>query len=930
MFDLNVLPINLWQGRNLGKIPGLKIYTAPKKCEKSRQYDILIILMTPEGSPASIQDYEKWGAIISDGYFTARGSFTMGITAASKKIRKALDDVPENSKVPLLLINYAILRDKTLLIGHAGPVNTTIIYADHIDNFTDESSMPVNSEREALRFFQAELHAGDMVLMTPKIPNGWTNDAILEATSESPLNVLRYLFNQANGNLQSCVIQVKAGRGLIRYRYKPPIQAEVKQDFQEEDNIFSEFSQMQQAPTISGIIRNEGEDGQLYTENETGFLVGSDAENPQPLFRLRMPHDELPGYMDNKEKTISKNNSDKQTETGKSQIESDNPPFLSHRSSKGSQPATVSEEAEPVIPPESQTEEKVTEQPEITAENVPAASPEAASAAESGEKAETNQTEKTEQNAASNHDQEAENHSPNEDISENLPEFVEKLKSSEKESSDQAQDSQERIAEQEEPAEQVQSLPKESSSLDSSTLDSSSKASAETIRKESVHEKQAAANFSKPSIGGKIRKVILIAVCVIVIPALAATVLFSVYKNHSRSAYHTENLQSAVDTAQTASQQTVPSLQIISWNKVLEYLDAADQYGSSQASRDLRAQAYKAMDNIMGGRNTEYKFALAQPLTRGIKISRLEASAQYIYALDSETGSILRFNRSGKGLILDSHFDCRPGTYPYIKALSKPAAPVEKDEDNPFANDTPEAEATDIVQRDNVTVTNLVDFVMLPNNSGMGELAAIDKNANILYCSDNGSKSSVLGTPDNGKLNITRIIFYSSNLYLLDSADNSMWVYGFQQNQGFYNDPDSYFGGSAPDLQETVDFQVLNNYSWFLRNNGSLIYCDYTGYTANCQNINTLKSENGNDIDLERMHFSMIKANISPDNSIYVMDNKLQTILNLSLKMNLIRYITPNRDNNAGQGENVTAFTLFDTYNVLWASGENIYMGSIP
>ena len=42
IFDINLLPLNLSDGRNIGDLPGFYVYKAPKKTDTNRQSDILL------------------------------------------------------------------------------------------------------------------------------------------------------------------------------------------------------------------------------------------------------------------------------------------------------------------------------------------------------------------------------------------------------------------------------------------------------------------------------------------------------------------------------------------------------------------------------------------------------------------------------------------------------------------------------------------------------------------------------------------------------------------------------------------------------------------------------------------------------------------------------------------------------------------------
>ncbi len=94
----------------------------------------------------------------------------------------------------------------------------------------------------------------------------------------------------------------------------------------------------------------------------------------------------------------------------------------------------------------------------------------------------------------------------------------------------------------------------------------------------------------------------------------------------------------------------------------------------------------------------------------------------------------------------------------------------------------------------------------------------------------------------------------------------------------------------------------------FLRNSGTLIVCDYTGYIPLCSYVDELKDAEGNiTIDLMRKNMIQMKMNLSPDNSLYLIDEQRQSILNISVKLNLIRTLAPERFHSQGWDVTPTA-----------------------
>ena len=214
-FDINILPMNLYDGRNIGDLSGLFVFTAPQKSGKNRQNEVLFILFHVTNMTIPQPRLKEWAFIISNTYFASRGSFTMGMSSAVKKLSAFIEKEMNDQIMPTIFMNTAVLKDRTLMIAHAGPVHSTIISSDKVQNFNNESCLPVQLKNNELSFFTADVHSEDIILLCPNVPNDWTNSSILEVTGDSPLNAIRFLLDRSGGNLQAAVIQLKTGKGQI-------------------------------------------------------------------------------------------------------------------------------------------------------------------------------------------------------------------------------------------------------------------------------------------------------------------------------------------------------------------------------------------------------------------------------------------------------------------------------------------------------------------------------------------------------------------------------------------------------------------------------------------------------------------------------------------------------------------------------------------
>ena len=93
-----------------------------------------------------------------------------------------------------------------------------------------------------------------------------------------------------------------------------------------------------------------------------------------------------------------------------------------------------------------------------------------------------------------------------------------------------------------------------------------------------------------------------------------------------------------------------------------------------------------------------------------------------------------------------------------------------------------------------------------------------------------------------------------------------------------------------------------------------------------------MQSDDGTaSIDLTLHRFKKIMVNNSPDNSVYIMDARLQSLLNLSVKGNFIRYIVPNRSSeDVSQIADATGFGITGQNRLLWGYKNDLYIGYMP
>ena len=758
-FDITLLPMNLSDGRNIGDLPGLYLFTPPKKSDQSRESDIFIVLLYTDNGDIPEKQLDQWAGTLSDAYFSAKGSFTMGVNTAVKKLSDTLSKQNKGQIIPSLYLNIAILRSRTLLIAHAGPVSSTVISSDNVKIFNDETSLPLQSTANDLSFYTTEVHSEDIILLCPRVPSDWTNSSILEVTGDSPLNAIRFLLDRSGGNLQAAVIQLKTGKGRISFKSKTTITAEVRPEKTENDSVSQTHSRRS-----SNLIHTN-------SDNENTSLP----EKEKPLFRQRKTSEFYQEF------------------------------------SKEPEPAEISDTA-----PENEKEAN--------------------------------------KNAGS------------------------------------------LTGDKELPG--SQDIPIEELSEDQTAISGTPGKNKNKKNKKNNGERSDRKKFN-------FMRLMAIIGFGILIPVLVVSVLFFIYSGRSKNHLHREFLGKAVESAQNAIIEQNPNNKESLWMDSIYYVDTALNYGTSPAAIDLRKEAVNGLDKLNGGISTVYNYANASKLPQGLNITDIAGSGQYTYALDATSGSVLRFVSSGTGLGMDTAFTCNPGTYRSL------------DDDN-----------------SSIRVGALRDFVMLPSgNPHSFVLAGIDADANILYCSAfSENRASKLQLPQTERFSITGITFSDNAMYVLDSQASVVWEYLFSSSDGFAYEPSNFYGSYSPYLSDITDFTMYKEYAYFLRQNGSLLVCDYTGYRPACSEILSVESPDGSaHVNLTLHQFSKIFLNSSPDNSIYLVDTKLQSVLNLSVKTNYVRYIIPNRSGDEiSQFANASGFGIIGQNRLLWAYRSDLYIGNMP
>ena len=337
----------------------------------------------------------------------------------------------------------------------------------------------------------------------------------------------------------------------------------------------------------------------------------------------------------------------------------------------------------------------------------------------------------------------------------------------------------------------------------------------------------------------------------------------------------------------------------------LYWLDFADKYGKSTDSVALRNQVQSSVDSLEGTIRVDMTPSLSDVLLPGTEITQMLATSTDLYALDKNTGKVLRFALSGSSYTQDSKFDCGPN----------PKSPLN-------------------------AIGNLVDMVVIsPDNSYNATILAVDANGTLDYCVPEDTGYIVkLPAPDMGWGAISSISLYQNDLYVLDIKGNA--VYRFQgSGVDFADKPTLFFDEQIPPLSDALDIEVIGYELEILRGNGQMIYCTYSPIkdmkSTECQTpaqfLDTRAGQNTQVDSFPEAQFVQMHMTESPDSSIYLLDSGKDLVYHFSYARSLQRVLHPRLLDGTDSSSLIpTAFAVSPSRVLFMAYSNQIYYGQIP
>ncbi len=222
MFDLFLFPLHLSAGQEQAHLPGLLAASPPRRADRNRASEVLLVLATLSPDTLTPEAWQKLLQQVTDKYYRTRGSAITALRATIEQFNEQLLNhnlrtAAEGGQMSAAL-SLAVLRHDRLFLAQAGNSHALVLGAAEVQHFYDAETAGRSlgvSRNPNIRFFQAQIQAGDLLLFSPNPTENW-NETALAGSPQLTLNQLRRrLLNQAGSELQAAVTQFQTGPGQI-------------------------------------------------------------------------------------------------------------------------------------------------------------------------------------------------------------------------------------------------------------------------------------------------------------------------------------------------------------------------------------------------------------------------------------------------------------------------------------------------------------------------------------------------------------------------------------------------------------------------------------------------------------------------------------------------------------------------------------------
>ncbi len=796
MFDLYYFSFNVTDQLHQPDLPGILVSPPPKKGSHGRDGDLLIMFISLNGTnPYSPEELASMQQRAAQVYYKSSGSLTSAMRAAAdvcnnQLMERNLKNAREEGSQAIARLNIGVLREDVLFLGVAGSSHAFVLGASEVQDFYDpQAGRGLGfGTSTTLRYFQAQVKPGDVLVFSPEPPEVWSTSALAGSAGLTLEHLRRRLLNGTGPNLQAVVVKFQTGNGEVH------------------------------------ALRHR-------------------STTPQPTAPMAHPPS---GNSENPDAPAS---------------------YLSEA------PVRPSPERKPAVYPPAAPP---------AARAAPARPPAARSGAETVLPISTPISR------------------PRRAVTADIP-----LPATPEPEPVDPQASQAAALEAARLARRRRLERKQKAATVWNGWKSFSARVGQAWR--SLWVRLAPQRASTPGYAGAAPEVrispALLVFIAIAIPLMVVAVAMTVYLQTGRGEQRSTAFAQATQYAAQAAKEKDPVLQRNAWNQVLLWLDKTEEYGVTDDSRALRLRAQQGVDAGDAVVRLAFQPVNRVGFARTVNITRMAASNNDLYLLDSSNGSVLRLFITAQGYELDTLFNCGPG----------PSGAI--------------------------FISPLIDIAAMPPvNPYNATLAALDGNGNLVYCiPGKNAVSRSLAPPNVGWGKIRAMSLSQDALYVLDVLGNAVWKYS-ANDLNFADRPRLFSETFNLSLADVVDIAFYEDNIYFLRSDSHLVQCaisnisDIPTRCANPAKFNDPRSgREKNPVLMPETLFSQVLTINAPDPSLYLLDTSHAAIYRFSVLLNFQDQMRPSSTTNPTLPRSEpTAFTITPRRIAFLAYGSQVFMAQMP
>lgn len=221
--DINFLSLNRQDGLDQDKLPGVRVTVVPRGAVRARKNDRLAIYLSFE-NPVNLSStqIDKLLESLETTYYEQTGT----VTSAMKTVTQELNELLLNQNLKnsgrghqmVAFLYLIVVRGEHLYLSESGPIHGILIKQDDLEHFYDPQAAGRGlgvSRSAGMRFFQSELKAGMVLVMTPFLPKGWKESTLENAFGQSLNTLKRRFLGDAGLEMSGMLLQAKAGNGAF-------------------------------------------------------------------------------------------------------------------------------------------------------------------------------------------------------------------------------------------------------------------------------------------------------------------------------------------------------------------------------------------------------------------------------------------------------------------------------------------------------------------------------------------------------------------------------------------------------------------------------------------------------------------------------------------------------------------------------------------